>query len=335
MKNLQELTPFSDRWTYLYHEFGQIDRTEGSLVYHTSLADTPIPINKLSLLMLGPGTTITAAAVELLARHNCLVAWTGRDGTKMYSHSTGGTFSSRRLLRQARMFCDEGKRLEVVRRMYGKRFPGEDLSGKTLEQIRGMEGYRVREAYRELAASHGIEWVSRSYDQNDWSHASPVNRALSAANACLYGICHAAMVSAGWSAAIGFVHVGKMLSFVYDIADLYKTRLTVPLAFRLVSEGVENIEQQVRRQFREAAHRFNLMERLLPDIAEVIGDDGDATGEGADELEGRAVSLADEALIDAVRREHESKAAGPAVAEGLQSAEGETGVRPPDVEQPE
>src|SRR5262249_48661154 len=128
------------------------------LVFENRSTLTEIPINQLSLVMLGPGTTITHAAVKALAGNNCLLAWTGQDGVKLYAHSTGGTFSARRLLHQARLVSDENLRLQVAVRMYQKRFPGEDLSGKTLEQIRGMEGQRVRAAYAALAGQHGLVW---------------------------------------------------------------------------------------------------------------------------------------------------------------------------------
>ena len=102
-----------------------------------------------------------------------------------------------------------------------------------------MEGIRVRRSYQEMAKKFGVVWEGRIYDQDDWFRASDVNRALSAANACLYGVCHAALVSAGYHAGLGFIHTGKMLSFVYDVADLYKTETTVPLAFRACRAGAQ------------------------------------------------------------------------------------------------
>src|SRR5207249_7632027 len=140
-----------------------------------------------------------------------------------------------------------------------KRFPGEDLAGKSMEQIRGLEGARVRVSYGELAKQHGVEWTGRVYDQNNWFQATPANRALSAANACLYGICHAAIVFAGYSAGLGFIHTGKLLSFVYDVADLYKTELTVPLAFRLAATETHDVERKVRMACRQAFHEYRLM----------------------------------------------------------------------------
>jgi CRISPR-associated protein Cas1 len=292
MRTLHELPRFSDRWSYLYLEHGRLDQEATGLIFHNLSGDAPVPINQLSLVLLGPGSTVTHAAVKALAANNCLLAWVGEEGIRLYAHSTGGTFSARRLLRQARLYADENQRLNVVYRMYQKRFPGVSLQDKTIEQVRGMEGLRVRKAYEEAAKEYGINWQGRNYDQDDWFEATAANRALSAANACLYGVCHAAIVSAGYSAAIGFIHTGKMLSFVYDIADLYKVDLTVPVAFRLAATVTKDLERAVRQECHKAFHTFHLMDRILPDIAEVL-DAGDDSGEIAAEFEGRAVSLAD------------------------------------------
>ncbi len=318
MRTLHELPRFEDRWSYLYLEYGTLDQTSQGLTFGNRTSLTSIPINQLSLVMLGPGTTITHAAVKALAGNSCLLAWTGADGVKLYAHSTGGTFSARRLLRQAQLVSDEKARLEVAVRMFQKRFPGEDLAGKSLEQIRGMEGQRVRAIYTRVAAEHGLEWHGRDYDQADWGAATPANRALSAANSCLYGVCHAAIVSAGYSAGLGFIHTGKLLSFVYDVADFYKTELTVPLAFRLAATEGAPLERAVRMACRAAFYEFRLMERILPDIAEVL-DARDDLGEIPGELEGRAVTLADPAPGGGVRREPEQAGPRRAVDEGVQA----------------
>lgn len=309
MRTLHELPRFQDRWSYLYLERGTLDQDAAGLVFHNQQGHTPIPIGQLSLVMLGPGSTVTHAAVKAMATNNCLLAWVGQEGVRMYAHSMGGTYSARRLLHQARLLCDESQRLAVVYRMYQKRFPGTALEGKTIEQVRGMEGLRVRKAYEQAAAQAGIAWEGRHYDQDDWYDASPANRALSAANACLYGVCHAAIVSAGYSAALGFIHTGKMLSFVYDIADLYKTDVTIPVAFRVAASGSRTLERDVRLECRKAFHEQRLMDRILPDLKEVLGVSDDP-GETAAELEGRAVTLADGDTPGGVPGEPESTGPG-------------------------
>ena len=270
---------------------GRLDVDADGLCFCQANAVTRVPIDQLSVVMLGPGSTVTHAAVKALSQNNCLLAWTGQDGIRLYSASIGGTYSARRLIRQAKLVCDDSKRLEVAWRMYNFRFKESVPTIVSLEGIRGMEGIRVRRAYAEASTKYGVEWKGRRYDQDDWSKGDPINRALSAANACLYGVCHAAILSAGYSAALGFVHTGKMLSFVYDVGDLYKTALTVPVSFKIAAENPPELERVVRTECRTAFHEFKLMERIIPDIAEVLGVSDD-TGESADEFEGRIVTLA-------------------------------------------
>jgi len=291
MRTLYELPRFRDRWSYLYLEMGRLDVDADGLGFHQGHDVTPIPIDQLSVVMLGPGSTVTHAAMKSLSRNNCLLAWTGQDGVRLYAASIGGTYSARRTIRQAKLVSNEPSRLEVAWRMYRFRFKEGVPGTMSLESIRGLEGIRVRKAYGEAAKEYGVEWKGRRYDQNDWNAADPINRALSAANACLYGVCHAAILSAGYSPALGFIHTGKMLSFVYDIADLYKTELTIPVSFRIVSQSPVDLERAVRMECRNAFHEFKLMERLLPDIAEVL-DARDDLGESAEEFEGRIVTLA-------------------------------------------
>lgn len=290
MRTLHELPRFRDRWSYLYLEMGRLDVDADSLAFHQGEKVTPVPIDQLAVVMLGPGSTITHAAVKSLSRNNCLLAWTGQDGIRLYAASTGGTYSARRMIRQAQLVSNEEDRLRIAWRMYCFRFDEQIPEEVTLQQIRGMEGLRVRKAYAEAAQKYGIEWKGRSYKQDDWNDADPINRALSSANACLYGICHAAILSAGYSPALGFIHTGKMLSFVYDIADLYKTELTIPVAFRMTAEKPEGLERVVRMECRKAFYEFKLLDRILPDIAEVL-DAGNDLGESPEEFEGRIVTL--------------------------------------------
>ena len=292
-RDLHELPRFDDRWTHLYLEHGRVDVDASSLSFMDARGLVPIPIDHLALLMLGPGTTITHAAVKALAENACLVCWVGEQGVRTYAHGTGGTFQLlTACCARPSFFCNDEQRQIVARRMYSHRFPDPPDPKSTIEQLRGMEGARVRAAYRTLAESTGVSWQGRSYKQGQWDWADPLNRALSCASSCLYGLCHSAIVAAGYSAAIGFIHTGKLLSFVYDIADLYKTEVTIPVAFRTVKEGPEEIERRVRLACRDAFHATRLIERILPDIAKVL-DDRDGAGESPAELEGRIITLAD------------------------------------------
>lgn len=187
----------------------------------------------------------------------------------------GGTRSSAPLLRQAALATNEVTRLEVVKRMYQMRFLEDVDPSLTVEQLRGKECIRVRDTYARMSRETGVSWSGRSYDRMDWRTADPVNRALSAANSCLYGVCHAAILSAGYSPAIGFIHTGKQLSFVYDIADLYKVDLTIPLAFRVAADPPPELERHVRLSLRDVSRESKLVQRIIPDIRLALGESAD------------------------------------------------------------
>src|SRR5690606_2372988 len=229
-----------------------------------------IPVANLTALLLGPGTTVTHAAVRSVARTGCSLLWCGEEGVRFYAQGLGDTHKAYKLLRQASLASNEERRLEVVERMYRMRFDEPLPSNVTLQQIRGMEGARVRKAYSEAAKKYDVEWLGRNYDRDEWDTADPVNRALSAANACLNGVCHAAVVSAGYSPGLGFIHQGKQLAFVYDIADLYKTLLTVPIAFATAAEKPDKLETVVRKRCRDAFRRSRLLDRILPEIRQLL-----------------------------------------------------------------
>jgi len=272
MKDLQSLPKVRDSLTYLYVEHCRIEQEAKSITLFDQRGSVAIPCAALNLLMLGPGTALTHAAMRSLAENGCMVVWTGEGAVRVYAHSTGETRSSRNLLRQAVLASDPTSRMEVIDRMYRVRFTGEVPPGLSLQQLRGREGLRVRAAYASAAAETGVEWSGRFYDRGDWRRADPINRALSTAASALYGVCHAAIVASGYSPGLGFIHTGRMLSFVHDIADLYRAELAIPIAFRTVAEGTENLESRVRRASRDAFYRGKLLERVIPDIARVLGE---------------------------------------------------------------
>lgn len=270
--NLHSLPKFRDALGYLYVEHASIDKEAHSITIWDENGSTPAPASSLALLMLGPGTRITQAAMTTLADNNCLVCWCGEEGVRFYASSTGGTRSAANLLHQARLATDERLRLEVVKRMYRMRFAGKEMDAAlSVEQLRGMEGVRVREAYAQMSRDTGLEWKGRSYDRGSWNKADPVNRALSCANSCLYGLCHAAIISTGYSPGLGFIHTGKQLSFVYDIADLYKIGLTLPVAFEVAASNPDNLERAVRLRCRDVFRDHKLMSRIVPDIQKALG----------------------------------------------------------------
>lgn len=266
VQDLHVLPQFSDGWSYLYVERCRIDQDDRAIAVHDEKGKVPVPCANLALLMLGPGVSITHAAISVLADHGCLVAWCGEEGVRFYAVGMGETRSASNFLHQARMWADADLRMQVVLRLYQLRFFEKFEPGLTIRQIRGMEGVRVRDSYARAARETGVPWSGRSYRRDKWSNADPVNRALSVANACLYGLCHAAVVSAGFSPALGFIHTGKMLSFVYDVADLYKAELTIPVAFRAAAEDIDGLERRVRIMCRDEFVSRLLLQRIVPDM---------------------------------------------------------------------
>jgi CRISPR-associated protein Cas1 len=272
MRDLHELPKLRDSLSYLYLEHVRVQQKHKAVECIDKEGRTMIPAASLSVLMLGPGTVITHAAVKALADNGCLVVWCGEEGMRCYAQGGGETRKAYHLLKQAELVSDPQKRLEVVMRMYRYRFGEEALDPDlNLFQLRGKEGARVRNAYAEASRTYGVLWHGRYYDRSNWHSGDPVNRALSAAHALLNGLCHAAIVSGGYSPALGFIHTGKQLSFVYDIADLYKVEVTIPLAFRIVAESKERIGPRVREACREAFREHRLLKRILPDIDYLLG----------------------------------------------------------------
>ncbi|HEY0929902.1 MAG TPA: type I-E CRISPR-associated endonuclease Cas1e [Gemmatimonas sp.] len=269
--------PLKDRASIVFLEYGLIDVIDGAFVLvDRSGVRVQIPVGGLACLMLEPGTRISHAAIMLAARVGCLVVWVGEAGVRLYAAGQPGGARADRLLYQAQAALDETARLKVIRRMYAMRFHEEAPLRRSPDQLRGIEGARVRGMYKALAASAGVTWSGRKYDPAAWSDADVVNRCLSAATSCLYGLTEAAVLAAGYAPAIGFLHRGKPLSFVYDIADLFKFETVVPEAFSVAARcergniPASGVEREVRIRCREAFRRTRLLDRLIPAIADVL-----------------------------------------------------------------
>ena len=270
MQNLRILPKLRDSLTYLYIEHAVIDQKYQAIEYVNKEGRVMVPVANLCLLLLGPGTSITHAAIRTLMENGCAVNWVGEDGMKFYAQGGGETRKGYHLLHQAKMASDPQKHMEVVARMYRFRFKQSIGTDLTLPQLRGIEGVRVREAYAEASQKYGVKWSGRRYERSNWMGSDPVNRALSAANALMNGLCQSAIVSGGYSTAIGFIHTGKQLSFVFDIADLYKVDYCVPISFEIVSQSTTEVEKRVRQACREKFREVRLLERILPDIDELL-----------------------------------------------------------------
>lgn len=260
--------PIKERISVVFVERGEIDMLNGAfVVIDASGVRTHIPVGSVACVMLEPGTRVSHRAAALAARVGTLLVWVGEAGVRLYSAGQPGGARSDRLLYQARLALDDSLRLKVVRRMYRMRFGEEPPERRSVEQLRGIEGARVRRSYQLLAQQFGVEWTGRSYDPETWDASDLPNRCLSAATACLYGVTEAAVLAAGYAPAVGFIHTGKPLSFVYDVADVYKFETVVPVAFKVAaSKPSGNPERAVRLGCRDMFRQSRLLDRIIPDI---------------------------------------------------------------------
>lgn len=265
---LTELPRIEDRVSFIYVEHAKINRQDGALTIMDSKGIVRIPAAIIGILLLGPGTDISHRAVELLGDTGTSIIWVGERGVRLYANGRPLAHSTKYLEKQAVLFSNRNTRLLVARKMYQMRFPGEDVMKLTMQQLRGREGARIRNLYRQEAKRYEIDWTKRDYDPNNYEDGSPVNKALSAANVALYGICHSVIVALGMSPGLGFVHTGHDKSFVYDIADLYKAEYTIPLAFKLASEVTEDedIGRLARLRLRDKCVDGKLMKKIVKDL---------------------------------------------------------------------
>ena len=263
--------PIKGRLSILFLEKGNLDVLDGAFVLvDKNGVRTHIPVGSVACLMLEPGTRVSHAAVVLASRVGCLLVWIGEAGVRLYASGQPGGARADRLLYQARLALDDTARLNVVRKMYALRFKEEPPARRSVEQLRGIEGVRVRKMYELLAKQYRVNWKRRNYDHTNWGSGDTPNRCLSSATACIYGICEAAILAAGYAPAIGFIHTGKPQSFVYDIADIFKFETVVPVAFRIAAKNPFNPERDVRLACRDIFRQTKVLKRIIPTIEEVL-----------------------------------------------------------------
>lgn len=264
--------PIKDRLSMVFVSKGRIDVRDGAFVVVDEVKGDRkhIPVGSVVCIMLEPGTRVSHAAVKLAATTGTLLIWTGESGVRLYSAGQPGGARSDKLLYQAKLALDEELRLKVVRKMFEFRFGEPAPSRRSVDQLRGIEGARVRKTYQLMAKQYGVEWKGRSYDPKDWESGDTINKCLSAATACLYGVTEAAVLAAGYAPAIGFIHSGKPKAFVYDIADLFKFETVVPVAFQIAAKGTHNPDRDVRIACRDSFRKTRLLKKIIPSIEEIL-----------------------------------------------------------------
>ena len=262
----QALARVGDRISFLYAERCVVNRDGNSLTIMDQRGIAHLPATQIAALLLGPGTKITYAAMALLGDAGVSTVWVGERGVRYYAHGRPPAKSSRMAEIQAEVVTHQRKRLNCARRMYAMRFPGEDVSGLTMAQLRGREGARMKKVYEAESKRTGVYWNRRSYDPNDFESSDPINQALTAASAALYGVAHAVITALGFVPALGVVHTGTDRAFVYDIADLYKAEISIPAAFDTVAAAKGKPTVEVRRHIRDYVVSHRLMPRMVKDL---------------------------------------------------------------------
>ena len=262
----QALARVGDRISFLYAERCVVNRDGNSLTIMDQRGIAHLPATQIAALLLGPGTKITYAAMALLGDAGVSTVWVGERGVRYYAHGRPPAKSSRMAEIQAEVVTHQRKRLTCARRMYAMRFPGEDVSGLTMAQLRGREGARMKKVYEAESKRTGVYWNRRSYDPNGFESSDPINQALTAASAALYGVAHAVITALGFVPALGVVHTGTDRAFVYDIADLYKAEISIPAAFDTVAAAKGKPTVEVRRHIRDYVVSHRLMPRMVKDL---------------------------------------------------------------------
>ncbi len=261
-----ELARVVDRLSFLYVERAIVHRADNAITIQDERGTIHVPAATIAAVMFGPGTNVSHQAMMLLADSGTTTVWVGEHGVRYYSHGRPLARRTRLLEAQVCAWSNQSSRLRVARRMYEMRFPDESVSGATMQQLRGKEGARVRRLYRDCAKDAGIKWSHRDYRPDDFDASDFANQALSAATTCLYGVVHAVIVALGCSPALGFIHTGHDRSLVYDIADLYKMEIAVPVAFRVAATESEDVSGEVRRAMRDAIYTSSLSVRCVRDL---------------------------------------------------------------------
>lgn len=269
-----ELSRVGDRLSFVYLERCTVHRDDNAITAEDAEGVTHIPSATIGTLLLGPGTRVTHQAMSVLGECGAGVIWVGEHGVRFYAGGRALTRSSGLVEAQATLWANRRTRLEVARDMYRLRFPDEDPSGRTRQELLSAEGRRLKDCYRKESARTGVPWQRREYNPGDYTAADAPNQGVTAAAQCMYGIAHAVVAALGCSPGLGFVHSGHERSFVLDIADLYKTDIAIPAAFDAAAQGDDDMGSRTRRALRDRINKTRLLDRCVQDIKTLLRHDG-------------------------------------------------------------
>jgi CRISPR-associated protein Cas1 len=280
--------PHADRHGLLWLEYGKLSVEDGTLRFMAAQSETldagdyAIPYQAVSMILLGPGTSITQDVLRLCARHGTLIAAVGEGGVKSYTAPPLGQGRSDVARAHAERWADPKRRLDTARRLYAWRF-GRVLPHRDIETLRGIEGARIKESYKLVAQRFGITWHGRRYDRQNPNAADLPNQAINHAATFVEAAADIAVAAVGALPPLGFIHEDSSNAFTLDIADLYRVDITLPLAF----SAVQAIQQKksdltVEREVRKRAVRLFRQEKLIPRMIDRIKELFDVDDRGGD-----------------------------------------------------
>lgn len=271
--------PHADRHGMMWLSYGNLSVKDGTLVFHTAGFDAvpagryDIPFQVISFILLGPGTTVTHDALRLLSRHHTGLFAVGTGGVRLYASLPKAPDQSKRARRHAELWGDERKRLDTVRRMYAWRL-GELVPSADIAVLRGIEGARAKETYRQLAAQYGVTWRGRRYDRENPLMTDMPNQAINHAAVACYAAAAVAVNAVGCIPQLGFIHEDSGEAFNLDIADLFRDTFTVPVAFQAVKSAAgahdDTLERTVRKLAAAELRKAKLISVMIDRIKELI-----------------------------------------------------------------
>ena len=276
--------PHADRHGLLWLARGNLTVEDGTLRFRTAgssdmtAGDYAIPFQNISFILLGPGSTVSHDVFRLLARHGTGLVAVGEDGVRMYSAQPFGPSDSRRARHQAKLWNDRLSRLRIARRMYAWRL-GEVLPEQDISIMRGIEGARMKTSYSLLAKKYGIDWHGRRYDRQHPEIADDANQAINHAATATEAAAIIAVAATGALPPLGFIHEDASIAFCLDIADLYRTEITIPVAFEAVNQhhrdGHVPLERSVRRLAGRRFRETRIISKMIDRITQLIDGDDD------------------------------------------------------------
>lgn len=283
--NLKILPRAKDCISFLYLEYAKIEREDYAIVALRETGKVLIPIATINTLILGPGTSITHGAINVISASGCNILWCGDHMTRFYSFDAAEIRNSKNLLKQIEYYSDPDQRLNVVRKIYKKRFDDLDLDKMTLKELRGLEGIKVKETYKFYAKIYKVKWKFRDSRMAGNEKQDMINQIITILNQMLYAICHGIILSIGFSPSIGFIHTGNMESFVFDVADFYKESIIIPMAFQIHdSVKPENVNLISRKKFREVIVEKKLITQIVNDVSSLFKSDNEDIDYSVNEL---------------------------------------------------